>query len=175
MRKLPRDINSSVCYNTPISLSRLWADSHHLLREGDYHNPMLDVFKQLVREYGYAPNIRISKGRGRTTLETIGDVQTIYIYRYDTKGNLANYAEMVFFLLHEYRHVIQLGREMFPQMKDKRYMGYANDTTLQPWEYFSIPWEKDANEWAYRKGIELGFWYEGYKPRWLYGITLGGY
>jgi len=115
---------------------------------------MLHIFKQLVKEYGFDPSIRIHKGHGICQYNPATDTIDIYL-----AGR--NYAEQVFSLLHEYRHSIQRNTLMFNLIGLKP-SDLPNDST-----YLDLPWEKDANDWAVAKGVEMGFFLPGYLPRWL--------
>jgi Zn-dependent peptidase ImmA (M78 family) len=70
--------------------------------------------------------------------------------------------EIIFSTLHEFRHALQMRGDMFPEIKYLTYDSFPNDET-----YFDLPWEKDANEWALRVGVEMGLLPEGWIPWYL--------
>ena len=116
---------------------------------------MMHIFKELVKRHGFNPNIIIKKEHGMC--EYAPSTDTIIL-----RLGGRRYDEQVFSLLHEYRHCIQRNTLMFDMFNLPNPKDIPNNEA-----YFNLPWEKDANEWATAQGIEMGFFLEGYKPRWL--------
>lgn len=71
----------------------------------------------------------------------------------------------IFSLLHEFRHAMQDHYNTFPQIRE---LNYDNIESLE--DYFALPWERDANEWALAKGAELKLFPVDYIPFWLKGV-----
>lgn len=124
---------------------------------------MLHIYRELVKAYGVEPSIEIIYKAGNSVYKSDRDLIKVYC------DPAAEYAEHVFTLLHEYRHALQVAMKLFPDMMDMEKFNF----TLKHSDYFEVPWEREANDWAWRQGLKMGFWDNQWKPRFLYGRPVG--
>lgn len=123
---------------------------------------MLELLKQIESLYGFSPLRYIQSDKAPYGCHYDWSKDEIYIC---TVGRTS--LEQAFCVLHEYRHMIQVKENIFPQIKTITLDELPNDSS-----YLDLPWEQDANDWALRKGFVLGLWDSQWKPRWIQNPAL---
>lgn len=125
---------------------------------------MVHILRELRKDYGAYPSLVVKYNKkGVDRYDPNSD--TIYLF----PANYRTHAESVFTLIHEYRHALQVAHRLFPDMLDMEKFHFIHKHT----EHYDVPWEREANDWAWRQGLKMGFWDNQWKPDILLGRHVG--